>query len=287
MDTPIPSRMSTWDIPHVPPAAETPEAAPAAGEPQAGAVENNSPMEGPLGPLTRMEPGQPPSGAPTAQVRFLNAVVAGGGDLRITSGSRLLSSSLSPEGLSEYFTVPSGFRSFAFYDALCPCMLLCRTTLPLTAGDVVTLAVVRSGGGLDLVRVDDRPCGVRGSDFACIRCINLVYDSPGLDLVLTDGRVVFTDVRFKEVTNYRRAKPGRYDLYAAQTPYVLPPSMTDIETVEELPMVIENYFLPGFGAVEPLCSFFLNVQAGRQTSVYLMGDWRVNRELRVKTVENF
>ena len=94
-------------------------------------------------------------------------------------------------------------------------------------------------------------------------------------------------MRFKEVTNYRRAKPGRYDLYAAQTPYALPAALTDIETVEELPMVIQNYFLPGFGAVEPLASFDWNAQAGQQVSVYLMGDWGVSRELQVKMVENF
>lgn len=287
MNTPLSPRMSTWDIPHVPPEAETPPVDPAAQELRVDAGENNSPLEGPLGPLARMEPDQSPAGSPTAQVRFLNAVVEDGTSLRVTAGNRLLSSSLSPEGLSEYFTVSAGFRSFAFYDASYPWMLLFRSTIPLTAGDVVTLAAVRSGGGLDLVRVDDRPCGVRGTDFACIRCVNLVYDSPGLDLVLTDGRVVFTDIRFKEITNYRRAKPGRYDLYIAQTPYVLPPSTTDIETVEELPMVIENYFLPGFGAVEPLISFDWDAQEGRQATLFLMGDWGVNRELRVKAVENF
>ena len=285
MNTPISPRMSTWDIPHVPPEPEAgPPAEEASGGSQAAAGENAAPAEGPLGPLARMEPD---SSGGEVQVRFLNAVTVDGGSLRITSGNRLLSSSLSPEGLSEYFTVPAGFRSFAFYDADYPWLLLFRATLPLTAGDAVTLAVVRSGGGLDLVRVDDRPCGVRGTDFACVRCVNLVYDSPGLDLVLTDGRVVFTDVRFKEVTNYRRARPGRYDLYLAQTPLIPPLSATDIETVEELPMVMENYFLPGLGAVEPLRSFLLDVQAGRQVTLYLMGDWGESRELQVKTVENF
>ena len=83
--------------------------------------------------------------------------------------------------------------------------------------------MVRSANGLDLVRVDDRPCGITGTGWSCLRCVNLVYDSPGLDLVLTDGRVVFTDVRFKETTNYRRARPGRFDLYVAQTPGPSPP----------------------------------------------------------------
>lgn len=274
MNTPVSPRMSTWDIPHVPPAADQPPAEPVADEAQTAAGENNSPQSGSMGLLAPMAEDV----STAVRVRFLNAVVEGGGDLRITAGNRLLASSLPPEGLSEYFTVPAGFRPFAFYDAGNPWTLLFRSTIPLAAGDMVTLAVVRSGGGLDLVRVDDRPCGVRGTDHACIRCVNLVYDSPGLDLILTDGRVVFTDVRFKEVTNYRRARPGRYDLYAAQTHYPIQP---DIETVEELPMIVVRW------AVEPLASFDWDAQAGRQTSVYLMGDWGVNRELRVKMAENF
>lgn len=273
MNTPISPRMSTWDIPHVPSAAEAPPEEAPVQEPQTTSGKDAIPEEISPDPLPRME-----SDSPAVQVRFLNAVTEGGGNLRITSGNRLLSSSLSPEGLSEYFTVPAGFRPFAFYDADRPWMLLFRSTLPLAAGDVITLAVVRSGGGLDLVRVDDRPCGVRGGSFACVRCIDLVYDSPGLDLILTDGRVVFTDVRFKEVTNYRRARPDHYDLYVARTPNSQHP---DIETVEELPIPVVHC------AVEPLTSFFLDLQAGRQVSVYLMGDWDTSRKLRVKSVENF
>lgn len=265
--------MSTWDIPHVPPAAETPPAETAAPEPQTAAGENPSPTE-----VSPVSPPPTTSGQSAVQVRFLNALPEGGGSLRITSGNRLLASSLSPEGLSEYFTLPAGFRPFALHDAARPWLLLFRATLPLTAGDLVTLAVVPSAGGLDLVRVDDRPCGVRGAGLACLRCVNLVRNSPGLDLILTDGRVVFTDVRFKEATNYRRAQPGRYDLYAAQTPQAQRP---DIETVEDLPMAV----LPW--GVEPLLSFDWNAQAGRQATVYLMGDWGAGRELRVRTAENF
>lgn len=271
MNIPV-SRMSTWDIPHVPPDPASPEesAQPAAGE-------NAPSQEGPSAPLSRMSPENPPA----AQVRFLNAVIRDGENLRISTGNRLLSSSLAPGSVSEYFTVPTGFRPFAFYDAHYPWMLLFRSTIPLTAGDRVTLALIRSGAGVDLVRVDDRPCGIQNTDRACLRCVNLIHNSPGLDLILTDGRVVFTDVRFKEVSNYRRARPGRYDLYIAQTPAPPSPSLSDMETVEELPMVVVNWM------AEPLASLFLDLRAGGQMSLYLLGDWEAGRELRILPVENF
>ena len=292
MNTPISPRMSTWDVPHVPPSADPPPPEVPAADPSAPVVsaaaepvqpsqpsvgEPPSLQEGLSAPLPRMAPDP----AETAQVRFLNAVMEDSGDLRVSTGNRLLASSLSPGSLSEYFTVPAGFRPFAFHDASYPWLLLFRSTIPLTAGDVVTLALVRSGTGTDLVRIDDRPCGIQGTGRACLRCVNLVYDSPGLDLILTDGRVVFTDMRFKESTNYRRAQSGRYDLYLAQSPSLPPLSLSDIETVEELPMVAADW------TAEPLGSFFLDLRAGSQASLYLMGDWSVRPELRIKAVENF
>lgn len=273
MNTPV-SRMSTWDIPHVPPSTDP---APVEEPVQTNAGENASPQELPSAPLPRMNP-EPTS---TARVRFLNAVTRNGEELRISTGNRLLSSALAPGSLSEYFTVPSGFRPFAIHSAAYPWMLLFRSTIPLTAGDVVTLALVRSGTGMDLVRVDDRPCGIQGTDRACLRCVNLIYNSPGLDLILTDGRVIFTDMRFKEATNYRRAMPGRYDLYIAQAPSLPPASLSDIETVEELPMVVVNW------TAEPLASFFLDLRAGEQASVYLLGNWAASGEIQVLPVKNF
>ena len=270
-------RMSTWDIPHVPPSTDPPPVEDSLPTTPENAGENISSQESPSAPLTRMSPGS----VPTAQVRFLNAVTQDSGALRISTGNRLLSSSLAPGSLSEYFTVAAGFRPFSFHDAVHPWMLLFRSTIPLPAGDVVTLALVRSGTGVDLVRVDDRPCGIQGTDRACLRCIDLVHSSPGLDLILTDGRVVFTNIRFKEATNSRRAIPGRYDLYIAQTPVFPPSSLSDIETVEELPAVVADW------AAEPLASFFLDLRSGEQMSVYLLGDWAVSGELQVLPIKNF
>jgi hypothetical protein len=152
---------------------------------------------------------------------------------------------------------------------------------------VVTLAVIPSGGGVDLLRVDDRPCGVRGSGWACLRCADLVQNSPGLDLLLTDGRTVFRSMSYKEVTTYRRALPGVYDLYLAMTPTPTPQPGTDMETVEALPAVVSSPFLPGLGWPEPLLSFPLEVRAGSQLTAYLMGTWGSGSALQVKITENF
>ncbi len=276
----------SWDVPHIPLPADAPASpAPAEASP---AGKNTVPSEPtPPFPPASESPQVDTASDATVQVRFLNGVMDSGPSLRILAGNRLLSSSLAPGSFSEVFSLPAGFRLFTFFDANSPWLLLYRASIPLNAGDVVTLAMVRSANGLDLVRVDDRPCGITGTGWSCLRCVNLVYDSPGLDLVLTDGRVVFTDVRFKETTNYRRARPGRFDLYVAQTPRPVPAPHTDMETVEDLPRVVDNRSLPGLGGVEPLVSFFLDLRAGSQASVYLLGNWALSPQLTVGITENF
>lgn len=278
MESTAPQSMPAWDVPHVP--LEEPQA-------QAPSPQEDAPLPS---PVKEDAPDQPPSVSPTppgaALVRFLNAVMDGA-PLRISTGGRLLRSSLSVGQCSPYFTVPHGFRPFTFTDASRPWLLLYRTAVPLSEGDVVTLALVRCSGGLDLVRVDDRFQGVRGTQESCLRCIDLVTSAPALDLSLTDGRVIFTGLSFKESSNYRRLRPGRYDLSLTQTPLPFPLPRTDIETVEDLPMVIPSAFLPGQGLIEPLGSFLLEVRPASAISIYILGDWELSPQLQVHIAENF
>lgn len=226
------------------------------------------------------------SNSSCASVRLLNAVTDGSA-LRATLGNRLLLTSLTPGTWSGYFSVHAGFRVLTLYDAQYPWMIVYRAALPFSPGERATLAVVRCGSNLDIVRVDDRNCVCQGTNRACIRTINLVYNSPPFDVVLTDGRVVFTDVRFKEVTTYRRAWPGTYDMYLAQTPATDTGTQIDIETVEEMPIVVQNCFLPSCGVMEPLASFFLEARSGASENIYLMGNWNQSQNIHVRVIENY
>jgi len=222
-----------------------------------------------------------------AHVRFLHALTEGV-PMRVILENRLLTPQLSPGNLTGCFPVRPGFQTLALFNARSPSPLLYFASIPFSPGEMVTLAIVRrANNGVDLVRVDDRACYMRGTERACVRAVNLVYNSPALDVMLTDGRAVFTDVRFKETTSCRRAKAGQYDMYIARTPYVLPTAFTDIETVEDLPVAAANYFLPGFGRVEPLASFGLEARAGATETIYLMGNWELSRNIRARVVENY
>lgn len=217
-------------------------------------------------------------------VRFLNAVMDGE-PMRVTVGNRTVARSLDYGSFTGYYSVPDGFRTVTAYSVRMPWNILFQASVPMSAGEVITLAFVRSGGVLDLVRISDLPCSNRPRGRACIRAVNLVYNSPALDVVLADGRVVFTDVREREVTTWRQARPGSYDFYIAQTPFAAP--FRDIQTVEDLPYVMSGYYLPGFGAVQPLTSFTVDAKAGAMESIYLLGNWNIDRAIRAKVVESY
>ena len=219
-------------------------------------------------------------------VRFLNAA-AGYEPFRITIGNRLVSNSLAYGTMTGYGRVMDGFRTVTVSNPNAPTSVFYRQTIPFSAGELITLAIVRTNTGLDLVRISDIPCRNRNGR-ACIRAVNLNYGSPALDVLLNDGRMVFNDVRYKEVTTFKQARPQDYGFYIAQTSFVPNPYFQDIETVEETPMAAPGYFLPGFGSVSPLSSFYVDAKRDGVYTIYILGMWNYQRpNVRVKVVEDF
>lgn len=78
------------------------------------------------------------------------------------------------------------------------------------------MAIIPSAGGIDLMQISDTPCNNRPYGYSCFRVANLAYYSNPLDVILYDGRVVYSDVRFKEVTSFKRIRPGEYDFYSGR-----------------------------------------------------------------------
>ena len=85
---------------------------------------------------------------------------------------------------------------------------------------------------------------------------------PG-DVLLADGRVVFTDVRFKETTVFKRMRPGRYQFFFAETDLSALPEWTDIET-------LDSAFLGLTPSMETAASLYLNAAAGVNYTIFLL-----------------
>ena len=106
-----------------------------------------------------------------------------------------------------------------------------QKSIPFDTGSVSTLAVILRAGGLDLLQISDRCCPPTGR-YSNLRVSNLAYYSNPLDVLLADGRVIYTDVRFKETTSYKRIRPGTYEFFFAETNLAPIPSHADIETLD-------------------------------------------------------
>ena len=149
-----------------------------------------------------------------SSIRFLNAARSYP-PFRIFIGSTLAVRSLEFTAVSSYRRMASGYRSVTVSGQ--DGYIYLQKTLPFQDNAPVTVAVVQTAGGLDLVPISDVCCPP---------------NSQPLDLLLADGRVVYTDVQFKETTYFKQIRPGTYQFYLAETNLLPMPSYLDIETMD-------------------------------------------------------
>ena len=155
-----------------------------------------------------------------SSIRFLNAARSYP-PFRIFIGSTLAVRSLEFTAVSSYRRMASGYRSVTVSGQ--DGYIYLQKTLPFQDNAPVTVAVVQTAGGLDLVPISDVCCPPTGA-LSNFRMSNLAYNSQPLDLLLADGRVVYTDVQFKETTYFKQIRPGTYQFYLAETNLLPMPS---------------------------------------------------------------
>lgn len=54
-------------------------------------------------------------------------------------------------------------------------------------------------------------------NFACVRAANLSYNAPAVDVVNRTQRVVFDDLRFKNVAAYKQVMEGEQTFFVTET----------------------------------------------------------------------
>ena len=83
--------------------------------------------------------------------------------------------------------------------------------LPLAASTDYTVAAVNNLASIEaLVFVDDNSAPAAGK--AHVRFIHLSLDAPAVDVAVTSGPVLFSNVAFKEASSYLPVDAGTYDL---------------------------------------------------------------------------
>lgn len=182
------------------------------------------------------------------QVRFLNAA-AGYPPLMISIGQRLISSKLAYENITPYSRINTGYRTVTISEAANPENILYRKSVSFIAGRQITLSIVNVANGLQLVEVSDFLCTNKSWNTGCIRVVNLSYGSGSFDISLDNGQTVFSDIEFTEVSPFKQASRGTYQMNVYEaSPGIQPRSGYD-----------------------PILTFPLTIVGNEMYTVYLVG----------------
>lgn len=223
----------------------------------------------PSRPTVPSVPSRPPMRC--ARVRFFHAAPQAGA-VNVNVGMQRAATNLSFGNFSTYYCYGEGFRNITVMNARTGRTVLLRTTVPLNAGEMMTFVITSnaSTSALELVGVNDNACQGQLGDFACVRMANFLLGSAGLDLLMSDGRLVFSDVRYKETTMSRRLRPGSYNFLVANTPPRIEPRIVDVE-LDDGSYRISDRYIPGYGELDPVTSFSLNARRGVMYTAYVIG----------------
>lgn len=142
-------------------------------------------------------------------VRFLNTAV-GYNPFVISVNGRMIVRTLEYAQVSQYGRILSGYQTITVSGA--NGYVFIQKQVRIVPRSTMTIAIVNTASGLDLVEINDVPCGAP-RNLACFRVCNLSYNGGPMNVVMNNGYITFSNVRFGEVTAFNRIPSGYYDFY--------------------------------------------------------------------------
>lgn len=194
-----------------------------------------------------------------SKVRFLNAAY-GYPAFRVFINNRRFVSLLNFASATTYGRVAAGYQTVSIVGS--DGYIYIQKTLPFQANGISTVAIINTASGLDLMQIPDSCCPPTNG-YSSFRIGNLAYNSGPLDVLMSDGRVVYGDLRYKEVGAFKRIMPGIYQFFYADTDLVPMPASLDIET-------LDSAWLGVYPPHETFGSLYLDVTSNAIYTVYLL-----------------
>lgn len=150
-------------------------------------------------------------------IRFLNTAI-GYNPFVISINNRTAVDALEYAEVSEYGRISSGYQTITVSGR--NGYIYISKQIRVSVGATMTIAIVNTAGGLNLVEINDASCYTPMGG-ACIRVSNLSYNAGPLTLSTYSRNIVFQNVTFMEVTNYVRVVPARYEIFVSNQNEVL------------------------------------------------------------------
>lgn len=201
-------------------------------------------------------------------IRFLNAVDSSDA-YNFNVDGRDAASGVVYGGFTDYITVPSGIHKISAALAQSPPAAPGTSlNIPFESEEKSTLILVRTGEGLEILKVDEDGCNHLTNSTGCMKAANMSFGTKAYDIIRNDGETVFGDLRFMDVTPFKQAEAGGYDLYVVESvPNKAAVSKPVLEREEDYSQVQregleqENYF----------AKFHVHVDSYGIYSIYILG----------------
>lgn len=232
----------------------------------------------PVIPLPSPGEGGPVGGAVvifpcSTKVRFLNAAF-GYAPFRIMVNSSRFINVLNYASVSAYGCVPPGYHTVTVTGM--DGYIYIQKSMPFQT-NASTIAIINTPSGLDLLQINDAFPVTRGN--GSFRVSNLALNSGPLDVLLGDGRVVFSDVYYKETTASKRIRPGAYQFFFAETSLMPIPAWQDIETLDAA-------FLGIYPPISTVGSLYLNVRPNSNYTVFILSSGAARNAVQTMVLED-
>ncbi len=213
-----------------------------------------------------------------AQVRFLNASTNSFTvNISVDNTNYAINSRFGT--VSNYDNISDGFHTVTVRRASGLRTILLQQTFPFSAGERYTMVLVDTAqGGLNMIQVASTGCNNMNFNTGCYRVANMSYSGSSYDVMLYNQNALFRNVGFQEVTYYKQAMAGSYQLYITNAS-----SMT---VIRELPILVIGAVTTGGFFNEPLLSYQIDIMAGARYTSYIIGNTWSDSGLRVLTLED-
>nr|WP_326127075.1 DUF4397 domain-containing protein [uncultured Oscillibacter sp.] len=194
-----------------------------------------------------------------SKTRFLNAAY-GYQAFRVFVGNTRAANLLNYASVTGYGRVAAGYQTVTVTGT--DGYIYIQKTMPFQVNGITTIAIINTASGLDLLQITDSCCPPTNG-YSSFRVGNLAINTGPLDVIMSDGRVVYGDLRYKEVGAFKRIMPGTYQFFYADTELVPMPASADIET-------LDSAWLGVYPPHETFGSLYLNVVSNAIYTVYLL-----------------
>lgn len=183
------------------------------------------------------------------------------------------------ESISPYQRIADGFHTVSINRSTGMQTLLLQQTFPFKGDQKVTMVLVDAReGGLELLKIVDDSCCTIPGGYGCYRVANVSYSGSDFDVALYNGDIVFRNVGFKDVTAYKQGLAGNYTFYLTNASFR--------QILSELPVILIGTVTGSTPIARPLASANVTIQAGQNTTTYIMGNTWSSCGLRMVTVND-